>query len=86
MEDNNPKWHIDKSVKLEFVIAMVVQLVAGVWFLSNQNTRVNQVEKSITLLQDTPQRLAVLDNKLDTMNTKVNDIQDKVWTLSKAGK
>lgn len=82
METPN-KWHIDRGIRLDVVALFVLQLLAGVWYMSSLNTRVTQTETNISKLQDAPARLAVLDSKLDNVSSKVNDIQDKVWYLTK---
>jgi hypothetical protein len=73
-------WSIDKKVPLAILIALALQLVAGVWWLSGVIRFVEDHERRISRQEsaDLPQRMAVMESQLRDINKSQDAILSKL--------
>jgi hypothetical protein len=73
-------WSIDKKVPLAILIALAVQLAAGIWWLSGVVRYVEDHERRIARQEsaDLPQRMAVMESQLREINKSQDSIHSKL--------
>ena len=43
-QDDDSRWHLDKKVPVSIILALVVQFMGGVWFMSKLESRIMALE------------------------------------------
>lgn len=73
MTDEKPvgKWRVDRTVPLALVIGMAMQFAGFVWFASDLNTRVAQLEKT----QVSMERAARIEEQVIGLRDDMSDIK-----------
>ncbi len=72
MTNKDPQWHLSKSIPLTFVLAILGQTVALVWFVSSLNNAINsntrdlmRHEARLNTLEQVVQQQAVTMGRID---------------------
>ena len=72
MTDKDPQWHLSKSIPLTFVLAILAQTVALVWFVSSLNSAIDsnardlmRHEARLNTLEQVVQQQAVTMGRID---------------------
>ena len=72
MTNKDPQWHLSKSIPLTFVLAILGQTVALVWFVSSLNSAIDsntrdlmRHEARINTLEQVVQQQAVTMGRID---------------------
>jgi len=86
--NNEESWHLSKSVPISFILAIVMQTLALVWYVSNldsnveTNTReIARHEVRLIQLEETTQEQAVLLGRIDE---NIKSIRDAVEIMMKS--
>ena len=86
--NNEESWHLSKSVPISFILAIVMQTLALVWYVSNldsnveTNTReIARHEVRLMQLEETTQEQAVLLGRIDE---NIKSIRDAVEIMMKS--
>lgn len=72
-------WHVDKTVSVSHLLTTVSIVVAGLWFVSQQNERIALNEQAIR--QNTAQIASQetrVDKSLNAINAKLDRLQDLI--------
>jgi len=87
MQQPTEHWHVDRGIRLDFIILIVVQIIGGIWWASNIETRLNQNVQQVTEIKgnikDIPERLTKVETQVINTSEMVHDIRDKVWETKK---
>jgi hypothetical protein len=88
MSNNEESWHLSKSVPISFILAIVMQTIALVWYVSNldsnveTNTReIARHEVRLMQLEETTQEQAILLGRIDE---NIKSIRDAVELMMKS--
>jgi len=88
MSNNEEAWHLSKSVPISFILAIVMQTIALVWYVSNldsnveANTReIARHEVRLMQLEETTQEQAILLGRIDE---NIKSIRDAVELMMKS--
>jgi len=72
MTNKDPQWHLSKSIPLTFVLAILAQTVALVWFVSSLNSAIDsntrdlmRHEARLNTLEQVVQQQAVTMGRID---------------------
>jgi peptidoglycan hydrolase CwlO-like protein len=87
------EWHLDKRVPIALIITLLLQFGAGVWWASNANERLDQVERRLEGFADRSdamrgqineqgQSIAVLLSRIDDTNTNLDRLRGEVATTN----
>lgn len=69
-------WHIDKTVPIALISALVFQSLAIVWGASNLWTRVDLIERQMVMGASQPERIIRLETKVDGLASSLAEIKD----------
>lgn len=77
--DNDARWHLDKKVPISIIIALFVQFMGGVWFMSKLEARIMALEtiKAEQAQRDdrqdraTAEAVAVIRAQLDRIDANI---------------
>jgi Mg2+ and Co2+ transporter CorA len=83
------EWHLSKSVPVAFIVTLVGQLIAAIWFFSQLASDVDQTKIDLDRLdrqvismqsasQDQATRLARIEERLDGMHSLMTRIADSI--------
>jgi uncharacterized membrane protein YciS (DUF1049 family) len=78
-------WHLSKSVPITFIVAIVMQTVALVWYVSTLDSSIKQATRDITkhearieALEKTVQSQAVTLGRIDENLKAIRDIVEQM--------
>ncbi len=54
--DEGRKWHLEKGVPIGIIVAMMVQFMGGLWFVSKLDARVYALETAAVMQREVDQR------------------------------
>lgn len=54
--DESKQWHLEKSVPVGIIVAMIAQFMGGLWFVSKLDARVYALESSTVMQRERDQR------------------------------
>lgn len=77
--DDDSRWHLDKKVPVSIILALVVQFMGGVWFMSKLESRILALEaiqseqRRRDDLQDraTSEAVAMIRAQLDRIDSNI---------------
>lgn len=75
---NETEWHLSKSVPLTFVVAIFLQTVSLVWYVSSMDNTIKNNEKEL-LRQDV--RLNALENVVQTQALTLARIDENIKSI-----
>lgn len=81
--DFRDSWHLDQKITVALILALLTNAGAGIWWASATDSRLNSLEKSVTMAQmaDIPKRVTVLETEIPYIQrdlTAANAKLDKV--------
>lgn len=78
-ESVNSRWHIERSIPLVLIAAIIVQTVTISWWASNASTRLDllerRVEAAIVRTAPVTERIVRLEAKVDALGSAVDEIK-----------
>lgn len=74
-------WSLDKRIPVALLLVLIVQLGTGIWFISEINTRVTNLETVIGAQVDTRDRVIRMEVQMDGISGTVKSIDGKVERL-----
>jgi hypothetical protein len=77
---NTPKqpWHLDKSIPLGLIFAILVQTTGMVWWAASLTERVGSLENAAMDNRTTAPRLAVVESKLSDIKDVLSRIETRL--------
>ena len=66
--DAAPGWHLDKSIGIALVVATLLQICMGSWYVSRAYSSIEDLERRVVLLETTFQTRTTMR---DAQNTEV---------------
>lgn len=75
--NSEPKWRVDRTVPIALIIGMGLQFVGFVWFASDLNTRVKQLEGS----QVSAERAGRIEEQVSGLREDLADIKTDLKLL-----
>lgn len=83
------EWHLSKSVPVAFILTLVGQLIAAIWFFSQLAADVDQTKIELNRLdrqviamqnasQDQATRLARIEERIDNLHSLMSRIADSI--------
>lgn len=86
--EETKSWHIDKTIPLAIVGAIVAQTLVGTWWISsfvaqtaNKIENIETKQKALDLL---PERMAKQEAQLDAISTMLKDVKENVRDINKS--
>ena len=76
--ENETEWHLSKSVPLTFVIAIFIQTVSLVWYVSSMDNNIKNNEKEL-LRQDV--RINTLEGVVQTQALTLARIDENIKSI-----
>jgi len=80
MKDNDNQWHLSKSVPITFILAIIAQTVALIWFVAslrndvdNNQAQILRHEVRIETVEDIVQNQAVMLARIDENLKAIRD-------------
>jgi len=64
-------WHLDRRVPIAMIVAIFMQTAGIVWWASNMDARLEQVEKEQTRRQTQESRLVALEVRLQAISENI---------------
>ena len=81
--DIDNRWHLDKSLPLSIIGALLIQAVSGVWFASKLTQEVSVHGDAITAIQldikDNEKIRSDIESRLASMDQGIRDIRDMMF-------
>ena len=71
-------WHLDKKVPITLITALIGQLCVGIWFFSEHNQRLENLEDRNKALE---RRLASIPERMAKMEATMGDIRDIMLSI-----
>ena len=71
-------WHVDKTVSVSHLLTTVSMLVAGLWFVAQQNERIALNTQAI---EQNKSQITAQDNRVSRNLESINDKLDKLQEL-----
>ena len=88
MTNENESWHLSKSVPISFILAILMQTIALVWYVSNLDSNVEANTREIARhelrlmeLEKLTQAQAVMLGRIDE---NINSIRKSVETMMRS--
>lgn len=81
MSDRDPQtasWHLDKRVNISIIFAIIMQTIAGSYWVGVVSQRVAQTETWITANSLGQARLAVLESQMNDIRATLNRIEGRL--------
>lgn len=81
MTEDNPLagWHVSKTVNLGHIVTTAVMIIAAMWYLAGQESRISQAELNIKHLQEARTfDQARADKKFDEIRAYMLRIEGKL--------
>jgi peptidoglycan hydrolase CwlO-like protein len=87
------EWHLDKRVPVALILALALQGAGGIWWASNTNERLDQVERRLEgfaarsdamrgQINEQGQSIAVLLSRIDDTNRNLDRLRGEVQTTN----
>ena len=76
--ENQTKWHLSKSVPLTFVVAIFIQTVSLVWYVSSMDNAIKNNEKEL-LRQDV--RVSTLEGVVQAQALTLARIDENIKSI-----
>jgi len=77
--ENNKHWHVNKGIPLAFILTMAIftlgQTGTVAWYFSRQDGRIEVLEKAQALMTPQTERLARVEEKLESVKSGISDIK-----------
>jgi hypothetical protein len=77
--DKSDKWHVNRGIPVVWLVGSLVigimQFGGLVWYASQYNTRIDIVEKTVSLIAPQGERLTRLEEKLVAVQATTNRIE-----------
>lgn len=77
-QQREEEWHLDRKVTLSLIIALFLNAAATVWFAAQLEARVSTLELKDSRDIDTPQRIARVEARVDSLRDYLLRIEDKL--------
>lgn len=74
-------WSLDKRIPVALLLALLVQLGAGIWFVSAINVRVSNLESIVAAQVDTRDKVIRLEVQINSVDDTLKNIDGKVDRL-----
>jgi hypothetical protein len=75
-------WHLDKSVPIGLIAAIVLQTAGAIWWSATISARVDSLEAVALDNKSTGSRLAVLESQLTDIKAALLRIEARIGTTS----
>ena len=72
------KWHLDRSVPVALIVALVSHSAIAIWFAAKLDSRLSAVEQFVAENKTTDRRLAVIETRLGSMDATLERIDRKL--------
>jgi hypothetical protein len=83
-EESVNEWHLDKRLPLGIITAILVQTITVVYYgttaLDRINSRIDVLEKSDEHVADAPNRITILEQKFNFIQSSLSRIEGKMDT------
>lgn len=70
-----PRWRVDRTIPLPMIVALVVQTLGVVWWLSGYATRHDLLEKRVEAQGGNGERLVRLETKMDGVVDNIRELK-----------
>lgn len=79
---NDDQWHLDKKVPVTILIALSMNTIAGVWWASKVESRIERVEMLVLeqRTKDAQQDQVIVENR-NERNARLDRIENKLDSL-----
>lgn len=78
-DDRDLHWHVTRGIPVVFIATMLImfvsQLLAGAWYASSMNYRVDAIERAQVQMAPQGERLTRVEEKLVAVQTGISDIK-----------
>ncbi|WP_213775135.1 hypothetical protein [Bradyrhizobium sp. dw_78] len=78
------QWHVQKGIPISLLFALALQTGAFVWWASRTEQRVSDIEIRLNAASNQPERLARVEEKIDSANSGIADIKTYLRNNQKA--
>lgn len=78
MSIGNKYWKIDRNIPIAVLIALVLQIVGAIIWVTELDARVNNVEHQSMLLAPSNEKFARLEERLDHIKEDLNSLKQQL--------
>ena len=69
------EWHLDKKIPISIIIALIIQSISFVWFMSKQDSRIGYLEAIANSNKQSHERLVRLETNTENIQYSIRRIE-----------
>jgi hypothetical protein len=75
MNEDQDHWHLDRRVPIALIVTIAVQTAGIVWWASDVNARVAQLERQAVAAAPQPERIIRLETQIEAIREGIAEIK-----------
>jgi hypothetical protein len=75
MTEDQGHWHLDKRVPIALIMTIAVQTAGFIWWASDVNARVAQLERQAVAAAPQPERIIRLETQIEAIREGITEIK-----------
>jgi hypothetical protein len=76
--DQRSIWTFEKNISLTFLLTIITQIFAGIWWISTLSVRVHDLEKTIEQTKNIPLVLYRLEERVEHLKTNLDRLLKRI--------
>jgi hypothetical protein len=75
VDEDQKHWHLDKRVPIALILTIAIQTGGFIWWASDVNARVAQLERQAVAAAPQPERIIRLETQIEAIREGISEIK-----------